>query len=137
MKLVRFVVLRRHADTGVKTGLLSEAYRLQDEDQIDHHVRDALSDLPNWFENNLRVPPRFSRTGSKGFHRRKTQGISWFKPTAAAHLRKMREVAVIAKSGGVMVEEVTSSNPGCVIHEVDVQVVIEPFREFKAKLRRR
>ncbi len=48
----------------------------------------------------METPTRFNRTKSKGFYRRKTRGIAWFKDTATEHLARMREIKNILERYG-------------------------------------
>lgn len=52
--------------------------------------REILAANLTRFEKNLETPTRFNRTKSKGFYRRTTRGIAWFKDTASDHLARMR-----------------------------------------------
>lgn len=78
------------------------AYRLVDRLPDDGH-RERLRELPSWLENNLATPSRFNRSRSKGYYRRKTRGISWFRDTTLIHLAKMEIVAAILTKHGLRI----------------------------------
>ena len=83
---IRFVVAQRHPDSGVEDGTFRLAYQLRDSVHVEASDRGILAEHLTWFEKNLETPPRFNRTKSKGFYRRNTRGIAWFKDTATEHL---------------------------------------------------
>lgn len=127
--LLRFVLLRSHADTGVEEGIFSAAHDLRDDALTPMSDRRLLKDLLSWFDTNLATPTRFNRTKSKGYYRRKTTGISWLKLTAIEHIGKMRSLTAILEENGYRVSQITTTRPGYLVFEDDHQVVAEPFRE--------
>jgi hypothetical protein len=62
--------------------------------------RVELSALLEWFGRNLPAPERFTRSKSKGYYRRATRGIAWFKDTSTECLAKMHRVKHILESYG-------------------------------------
>jgi hypothetical protein len=84
--------LNRHADSGVADGLFGVAYALLDANDIPKQHRRALVDHLTWFTKHLRVPARFNRSASKGYYRRKTKGIAWFRDDALEHISRMFEM---------------------------------------------
>ena len=129
--LLRFVLLRSHPDTGVEEGVFSVAYDLCDSALTPISDRRLLEGLLSWFDANPATPPRFNRTKSKGYYRRKTAAVSWLKPTAAEHITKMRALIVILEENGYRVSQITTKRPGYVVFEDDHQVVAEPFRNAR------
>jgi len=129
---VRFVLpKKKHSDTGVDTGVFKFAYALQCKGDLPRHERDELDALLRWFDERLDVPARFNRTKSKGYERRATKGISWFKSTARLHVSKMQRMAVILRGQGHFVTMIKIRNPGYIVYEDDHQVVAEPFNDFR------
>ena len=125
---LRFVLSRRHPDTGVEEGIFGAAYELRDSARTPATDRQLLDGLLSWFETNLATPGRFNRTKSKGYYRRRTAGVSWLKPRAGEHINKMRELAAILEENGYGVSQITTKTPGYVVLEDDHQVIAEPFR---------
>ena len=82
-----------------------------------------------WFDKNLETPTRFNRTTSKGFHRRKTRGIAWFKDSATEHLARMHEIKIVLEQYGHPVVMVSASRVGYVAYEDAYQVIAEPFSD--------
>src|SRR5262245_48607975 len=104
MRFIRFVLARRHEDSGVEDGAFGLAYELRDSGDLDAADRELLAETLSWFEKNLETPTRFNRTKSKGFYRRTTRGIAWFKDTATEHLAHMHQIkAVLERYGHAVV----------------------------------
>jgi hypothetical protein len=58
-----------------------------DRNELEAHLR--------WFEENLAIPDRFVRTTSKGYYRRDSVALSWFKDDAAICIRNVWRVVRI------------------------------------------
>jgi hypothetical protein len=129
MRFIRFVLARRHSDSGVKAGIFTVAYRLRDSRDIDVADRESLAQNLAWFDAHLEMPTRFNRTKSKGFYRKKTRGIVWFKDTAVEHLARMHQIKGLLEKYGHSVSMVVESRVGYVIHDDPFQVVAEPFSD--------
>ena len=117
MRFIRFVLARRHPDSGVEDGVFRTAYALRDSADLEPADRDELAETLTWIEENLETPTRFNRTTSKGFHRRRTRGISWFKDTATEHLARLHRIKKILEKYGQAVEMLSETRVGYVIHE--------------------
>jgi len=79
VRFIRFVLGRRDQDSGKEEGLFRLAYELRDSSLVEPTDRESLAETLMWFDKNLDQPVRFNRSRSKGFYRRKTRGIAWFK----------------------------------------------------------
>ena len=129
MRFIRFVLARRHSDSGVETGAFGLAYELRDSPDVSSADRERLAETLIWFEKNLVTPTRFNRTKSKGFYRRNTRGIARFKDTATEHLGRMHHIKAVLERYGHSVQMVSESRVGYVIYEDRFQVVAEPFSD--------
>jgi len=125
MRFIRFVLQQRHPDSGVKDGVVQLAYALRDSLDLEPGDRKVLAETLTWVEENLETPARFNRTTSKGFYRRKTRGISWFKDTATQHLARMHQITAILEKYGHSVVMLSEARVGYVIHDDAFQVVAE------------
>ena len=67
MAFLRFVVSKRHPDSGVRAGLFDLAYELRDAPDVAAEHRQSLQDELAWFEKHLETPERFNRSASKGY----------------------------------------------------------------------
>ena len=126
---IRFVLARRHPDSGVEDGTFSLAYELKDSPHVEAADRNQLAETLAWFEKNLETPTRFNRTKSKGFYRRKTRGIAWFKDTATEHLARMHQIKGVLENYGHSVVMLSEARVGYVTYEDTVQVVAEPYSD--------
>ena len=131
MRFIRFVLARRHPDSGVEDGTFSLAYELRDSPEIRETDRDLLGETLAWFEKNLATPTRFNRTKSKGFYRRKTRGIAWFKDTATEHLARMHQIKIVLELYGYPVVMLSEPRVGYVTYEDAFQVIAEPFADTR------
>ena len=129
MAYIRFIVPVIHSDSTVETGLLQVAARLAGLNSVSSGDRASLSDHLRWFSANLNKPSRFNKTSSKGYYRRATKGISWFKDKAHEHIRRMHDIKRIAERNGFSVSIVQETRIGYVVYEDEYQVVAEPFAD--------
>jgi hypothetical protein len=129
MRFLRSALGRRHADSGLEDGPFAVAYQLRDSLEVEAVDRDALAGHLAWFAKNLETPTRFNRTTSKGFYRRNTRGIAWFKDTATEHLARMYEIKTILERYGHPVVMLSQARVGYVIYDDAFQVVAEPFAD--------
>ena len=133
MRLIRFVISHRHLESGAYDGTFRLAYRLRDSSVATLADRSALAAALNWFEEHLPAPARFNRSRSKGYYRRHTRGISWFKDTAVDHLARMHEIRLVLERYGHQVQMLTEARVGYVVYEDEYQIVAEPFSETKGR----
>ena len=131
MAFIRFALARRHPDSGVEDGTFSLAYELRDSPDVETADRHLLAETLAWFEKNLETPTRFNRTKSKGYYRRKTSGIAWFKDTSTEHLARMHAIKGVLEHYGYSVVMISESRVGYVTYEDAFQVVAEPFSDTR------
>ncbi len=126
---LRFVLPSVNPCSNVRDGIFEAAYALQEEGGLHDYEAAALDALLRWFEENLPIPSRFNRTRSKGFWRRDSKGISWFKASAHIHVGKVRALTEILENHGHRVQMIKSARPGYVVYEDAHQIVAEPFNK--------
>jgi hypothetical protein len=124
---LRFIVSREHPDTGVADGLFGVAYALRDADETPSVDRESLAEQLAWFSKNLPVPKRFTRSSSKGYYRRTTKAIAWFRDNARSHITRMHEIKRVLEENGHVVHIVREDRIGYVVYEDAVQAIAEPF----------
>ena len=88
-----------------------------------------MTDVLRWFDENLVTPDRFNRSRSKGFYRRMTRGIAWFRDSATDCLSRMHRLKLILEKYGQPVTMLTETRVGYVVYEDELQVVAEPFSD--------
>ena len=128
MSFLRFVGTKRHPDSGAETGLFAIAYEIEKHTATRHVDQEAVRAELAWFRQNLPIPDRFSRTRSKGYYRRKTGGICWFKDTATGHLNRMVTLKRIVEQYGVSITVIREDRIGYVVYD-EFQAVAEPFSD--------
>jgi hypothetical protein len=129
--ILRFVTEPRLLSSGARKGVLATAYDLKRGGQVSSADERLLISLLDWFEQQLPVPTRFSRTRSQAHYRRTTTGIARFKSSATIHLEKMRELVELLDRYDIRTEIVKSERPGYVVYEYEYQVIAEPFRDTR------
>jgi hypothetical protein len=128
-EFVRFVTAEIEPDSNQPTGIIQAAYRLRDGDALTVQAREALNAELEWFKSNLSEPDRFVLTRSKGFYRRQSVAISWFKADADACIAHAERLGQMLKECGVAVERLRTTHPGYIVYEDALQVVTIPFRD--------
>ncbi len=125
---LRFAV-RHPFEAGGPVGLFELAGRHQNDASTSKYLHETLVGVLKWFNANLDQPNRFNRTKSKGYYRKETKGICWFKASAKDHIAKMRELAQILHEYGHMIDELHTNRPGYIVYEDEHQIVAEPFSD--------
>ena len=85
----------------------------------------ALAELETaagWFEDHLAAPEVQFR-GAR--HRDAERPLSWFKATAADHIRKMHDLRRALEGCGLLVDLITTDDPGLILWEDEHQIVAE------------
>jgi len=90
-----------------------------------------LKDLRDWFNTNLEAPDKFSNARNKN---PASISLSWFKDSAKDHIKKIYEIREILEKYGVIVEVVSTKNPGYIIYDDDYQVSAIPFKAERKKV---
>lgn len=120
---VRFVCFDTVKGQRTRLGLFQAVELARRSDQSSGWALTAIGDLNEWFSNNLDVPDRFERGSWK---RSGQPALSWFKPSAVEHIRRMYELKAALEDCGVHVEVFTTREPGVVLYEDTHQLTAEP-----------
>jgi hypothetical protein len=131
MAFLRFVLSHRHPDSGVEAGLFGTAYKLRDDPAVYEEARNSLRDNLNWFGKHLPIPNRLNRSTSKGYYRRNTRGIEWFRDSATECLARMHQIKHILEANGYQVTLIREERIGYIVYEDELQVVAEPFADTR------
>jgi hypothetical protein len=115
----------------VADGVFRAAYALRDADETSKDDREALAEQLAWFSRNLPIPKRFNRSASKGYYRRNTKGIAWFRDGALEHISRMHEIKRVLEANGHVVHIVREDRAGYVIYRDHAQVIAEPFADTR------
>jgi hypothetical protein len=131
MPFVRFILSERHPESGFEAGIFGAAYARRDDSGVSEEDRQELTECLEWFEKYVKVPDRFTTSRSKGYYRRTTRGIAWFRDSAAECIARMHRIREVLAKYGHQVNVVYESRLGYVVYEDDFQVVAEPFSETR------
>ncbi len=85
---LRFVNFRQVESMQAKEGIFRVAGDLMERNDVAQNTIDRTERLLVWFTDNLEAPEKFNKTKSKGYLRKNTKGLSWFKPTAVEHIKR-------------------------------------------------
>lgn len=129
MNYLRFVRPNLVEGLNHREGIFCAAYELRDEPDIAPHTSEELERLLDWFGKNLKRPKRFNKTKSKGYYRRKTIGLSWYKEDAADMIQKSFKLVQILSDNGFPIDIIRTDRVGYIIYEDVHQVVAEPFAD--------
>jgi hypothetical protein len=120
---VRFVCYQLVESQRQRLGLFQALDDARNCDFAPSWALSQLGEIYDWFGQNLTVPSQFSRGGWKG---RGQPGLSWFKPAAKEHIRRMHQLKLALEACGVHVDVLTTRDPGQVIWQDQYQLVAEP-----------
>jgi hypothetical protein len=90
-----------------------------------------LKNLRDWFNANLDAPDKFSNANNKN---PASISLSWFKDSAKDHIKKIYEIREVLEKYGIIVEVVSTRNPGYIIYEDEYQVSAIPFKTDRKKV---
>lgn len=125
MNYIRFQIHEKDPWSTKSLGIFHAIADLRDGGtMLDYHQTHA-DDLRKWFNDHLEAPGRFSRKKDQ----RKTRWISRWKETATEYIEKMEEIIYLLGEYDIVVEKITSDNPGYIVYEDDYQIVAEPFKD--------
>lgn len=133
MGFVRFVLARPHPVSGLEEGPFQLARQLRDHSAVNESDRRALAELIDWFGEHLSEPDRFNRSTSKGYYRRATRGIAWFRDTASECVSRMHRIKDILETYGYQVTMIRERRVGYIVYEDELQVIAEPFADTKTR----
>jgi hypothetical protein len=131
LAFLRFVTSARDQDSGFDAGALSVAYELLSAGELPEAEQAVLREHLAWFEAHLPTPTRFNRTSSKGYDRRNTKGIAWFRDTATECLKRMHALKGVLERHGYSISLLRAERVGYIVHEDEFQVIAEPFSDTK------
>lgn len=123
---LRFTVSKIDEDSGRELGVFHAIDMLRRTGRLTEQEEQRYAAIGEWFDKNLAKPTRFT-TSKPPFYRKKNKAISWFKDSAAEHIRRMREMVAILEHHGVSVQMVKAKRVGYVVYEDEYQIVAEPF----------
>lgn len=126
---LRFVYKKQVEGMNSREGFFQAAGELANNPLSDAIAVARVNVLREWFADHLELPERFSRSSSKGYYRKETKGLSWFKSSATEHISRAFELKNVLEEHGYAIEVLKEDRIGYVVYEDEYQVVAEPFAE--------
>jgi hypothetical protein len=120
---VRFVVGSDGQHHKELTGIITEARFLRDRGELTTDEEGRLEDLYDWFNENVPVPP----FDTQPFPR---DAVAWFRDDAGGPITKMWDIVALLRDHGVEVQLLRSVNPGRVVYEDRVQVLVDEWNRL-------
>ncbi len=123
---LRFVLNEIDEESCRRVGVFQGSSRVQRDFAMSSELNAQIEDLFGWFNVNLVVPRRFSRSRRPLAAGR---AICWFRDSADAHIDKIRELVCALEEGGAAVSMIWETKLGYITYEDEYQVVAVPFRD--------
>ena len=125
--LIRFETSCHNNDGDLITGIFWVTQYLYHAGQFasSQAEEDRVWEILDWYDKNLTVPTKLAKSSKKTAEKK---ALSWFKDSAKEHVAMMWELTNILKRYDVPVRVLTTSSPGYVTYEDEVQIVAEPFK---------
>ncbi len=120
---VRFVVGSDGQHHKQLTGVFTEARLLRERGELTDEEDALLSELYEWFNEYVPVPPFSAR-------RIHDDVVSWFKDDAGEPVTKMWDIVALLREHGVEVRLLRSRNPGRIVYEDEMQVVVDEWNRL-------
>jgi hypothetical protein len=120
---VRFVCFHTVGRQRTRLGLFQAIEIARDSDQSAAWALEEINELSAWFSDHLPVPEPIKHGTRRGDQHR---ALSWFKPQAVDHVRRMYELKAALEACGVHVEILTTRTPGVVTYEDEHQLTAVP-----------
>ena len=119
---VRFVCFRLVEGQRQRLGLFQALDEARDCDFAPPWALRVIGETSSWFNENLAVPTQFKQTYGGGGR----PCLSWFKPVANEHIKKMHQLKLAVGECGVQVEILTTRDPGSIVWQDEHQLVADP-----------
>ncbi len=120
---IRFVVGSDGQNHKALTGIFFGAWSLRKRCELTAEEEVRLDALYGWFNVHVPVPPfatgRFSH-----------DAVAWFKDHAREPVAKMWDIVTLLREHGVEIRFLRSPNPGKVVYEDRVQVLVEQWNQL-------
>lgn len=123
---LRFVIDTVDKRSGRRKGIFAGMGILHRRDDLHPEDFKRYRALAEWFNENLDMPSKFSRSSKNNATPR---ALSWFKDSATVYITKTRELAAIFDKYDIAVTMLKTNRPGYVVYESDNQVIAEPYAD--------
>ncbi len=121
MNFVRFVVGTNQETPRLQSGVVTELRLLKESGDLPDYEHEHVEQLFEWLNENLPCPPFASSKWS-------ADAVSWFKPEGRRFFGHFNEINAILEEHGRFVRMLTTTDPGVILYEDEVQVVAKSMR---------
>ena len=125
---IRFVIDKYDDDSNEQQGLFQAVNDLLYDDRLSDEEEKEAKRIFKWFNKNLPVPKRFSRSSKSSA---KSVAISWFKPSAKEFIQQMQLFSSILYTHNIRTKIIKTRQPGYIVYEDEYQIVAQPFKGKK------
>jgi hypothetical protein len=103
----------------------------------EHHLTDdvdetMLKELTKWFIDNLPEPHWY--TNEKREYGVRAKAVCWFKDSAKIFIQKIHELIIILEKYDLIVERITTQDPGYIVYSDEFQIVAIPFKSERKRV---
>ncbi len=116
-RYVGLAIQRMDCDSRRPQGVFTAAYALCDDDGLEAHYREQLTELLGWFVRHLRVPRDVPPAA-----------IFWFRSDANGSIEKVWELVHVLRACDLHVTITQTDSPGRIEYEDEQQVAAIPER---------
>lgn len=120
---IRFVCFQTIGRQKSRLGLFAAIHEAVESEHAESWAIAEARSQSSWFNANLALPKAFSTGMHKGYGQ---PGLSWFKPSAVEHIKRMHALKNALEACGIHVEVLTTRDPGLIVWQDKHQVVAEP-----------
>lgn len=120
---IRFVVGSDGEPHRQLTGIITEVRFLRDDGRLSNEECSRLERTYQWFNDHVPVPPFSAGRWPRDV-------VSWFKADAHEAISGMWELSAILRDHDVPTRMLRSPNPGRVVYEDDLQVVVKEWKHL-------
>ena len=120
---VRFVCFNTVEGQCTRLGLFQAIELARQSDHSSGWALELVNELNGWFSERLAVPAPIEQGWLEADGQR---ALSWFKPQAVEHIRRMHELKTALEECGVHVEVLTTRDLGQIVWQDQHQVLAAP-----------
>jgi hypothetical protein len=108
-------------------GFFSVAAEVIDTNLVPKYLIDSIRVELAWFNENMEEPECYKITNRDNI----SKAVCWFKSTSHRHIKHAWNLKVLLSEANVLMDFITTKDPGAVIWQDDYQVVALPWKRHK------
>lgn len=119
---IRFQTRVQDENSHRPSGVFVAVFDLRESVEISQYHSEELEKHLSWLKMHLKSPSCLRDRGNE-------RAISWFHPRAVEPIRRIRALIEILREYGIVIDQITTQQPGYIVYEDGWQVVAKPFRK--------